>query len=159
MLRDRLSEALKAAMKSKDTRAVSTLRLILTAIKDRDIAARGKGNSDGISDPEILQVLQTMVRQREEAITLYEQGGRLELAQQEADEIAIIKGFLPVQLDEAAVAACIDEVVDELDAHTIKDMGRVMGVLKERFAGQMDFARAGAIVKTRLGAGGKASGG
>ena len=101
MLRERLNERLKSAMKDKDARAVSTLRLILTAIKDRDIAARGKGESEGIAEPEILQVLQTMIRQRQDAIKLYEQGGRLELAEQEAEEISIIEGFLPEQLDDA----------------------------------------------------------
>lgn len=139
-------------MKSKDARAVSTLRLILAAIKDRDIVARGKGNSDGIGESEILQVLQTMIRQRQESIKLYEQGGRLELAQQEAEEIAIIEEFLPAQLDEAAVADAIRGVISEVGAKGIKDMGKAMGVLRERYAGQMDFGKASAALKERLNA-------
>jgi len=140
-------------MKGRETRAVSTIRLILTAIKDRDIAARGKGNDDGISDQEILQVLQTMVRQRHESIALYEQGGRLELAEQEAEEIVIIESFLPARLDEAATEEAVRAVVGEIGASTIKDMGRTMAILRERFAGQMDFAKASAVVKEQLNAG------
>lgn len=152
-MRERLSESLKTAMKDKSQRAVSTIRLILTAIKDRDIAARGQGNAEGISDHDILQVLQTMVRQRHEAIKLYEQGGREDLAQQEAEEIVVIEEFLPRQLDEGEMTAAIGEVVGEAGARTIKDMGRVMGILRQRYAGQMDFAKAGALLKQQLGAG------
>ena len=152
MLRERLNERLKSAMKDKDSRAVSTLRLILTAIKDRDIAARGKGESDGIAEPEILQVLQTMIRQRQDAIKLYEQGGRLELAQQESEEIAIIEEFLPEQLDEAAVETAIREVVLEVGAKSIKDMGKAMAELRKRYAGQMDFGKASATLKEQLNA-------
>ncbi len=140
-------------MKGRENRAVSTIRLILTAIKDRDIAARGKGNADGISDQDILQVLQTMVRQRHESIALYEQGGRLELAEQEAEEIEIIEGFLPERLDEAATEEAIREVVGEIGASSIKDMGRTMAILRERYAGQMDFAKVSAVVKEQLSAG------
>ncbi len=140
-------------MKGREKRAVSTIRLILTAVKDRDIAARGKGNADGISDQDILQVLQTMVRQRHESIVLYEQGARLELAEQEAEEIAIIESFLPEPLDEAAMEEAIGSVVGEIGASSIKDMGRTMAILRERYAGQMDFAKASAVVKQRLGAG------
>ncbi len=140
-------------MKGRENRAVSTIRLILTAIKDRDIAARGKGNADGISDQDILQVLQTMVRQRHESIALYEQGGRLELAEQEAEEIEIIEGFLPERLDEAATEEAIREVVGEIGALSIKDMGRTMAILRERYAGQMDFAKVSAVVKEQLSAG------
>ena len=140
-------------MKGRETRAVSTIRLILTAIKDRDIAARGKGNADGISDQDILQVLQTMVRQRHESIALYEQGGRLELAEQEADEIVIIKDFLPEPLDEAATEEAIRAVVGEIGASSIKDMGRTMAILRERYAGRMDFAKVSAVVKEQLSAG------
>ncbi len=153
MLRERLSDRLRSAMKGREKRAVSTVRLILTAVKDRDIAARGKGNADGISDQEILQVLQTMVRQRHESIELYEQGGRLELAEQEAEEIAIIETFLPERLDEAATEQAIQSVVGEIGACSIKDMGRTMAILRERYAGQMDFAKASAVVKERLSAG------
>ena len=152
MLRERLNERLKSAMKDKDARAVSTLRLILTAIKDRDIAARGKGESEGIAEPEILQVLQTMIRQRQDAIKLYEQGGRLELAEQEAEEISIIEGFLPEQLDDAAVLNAIREVVSEVGAKSIKDMGKAMAELRKRYAGQMDFGKASATLKEQLNA-------
>ena len=149
-LRTRLNDALKSAMKSKDARAVSTVRLILAALKDRDIAARGKGNSEGIDDTEILQMLQTMVKQREESIALYEKGGRLELAQQEQEEIDIIRSYLPKQLTEAEIAAAVKEVVAELGATSLKDMGRTMAALRERYAGQMDFTKASSAVKAQL---------
>ena len=153
MLRERLNDRLRSAMKGREGRALSTVRLILTAIKDRDIAARGKGNADGISDQDILQVLQTMVRQRHESIALYEQGGRAELAEQEAEEITIIESFLPEPLDEAAAEEAIRSVVGEIGASSIKDMGRTMAILRERYAGQMDFAKASAVVKEQLNAG------
>jgi len=151
MLRDQLRESLKQAMKAKNQRAVSTLRLILAALKDRDIAARGRGVTDGIGEPEIIEMMQKMVRQRHESIELYERGGRPELARQEAEEIAIIEGYLPRQLDEAEAGQAVDAVVAELGATTLKDMGRVMAALKERFGGRMDFAKAGARVKQKLG--------
>ena len=153
MLRERLNDRLRSAMKGREKRAVSTVRLILTAIKDRDIAARSKGDSDGISDQDILQVLQTMVRQRQESIALYEQGGRLELAEQEAEEIEVIESFLPERLDEAATEEAIRSVVGEIGASSIKDMGRTMAILRERYAGQIDFAKASAVVKAQLSAG------
>lgn len=152
MLRERLNDRLKAAMKDKNARAVATLRLILAALKDRDIAARSKGQAEGISDPEILQVLQTMIRQRQDAIKLYEQGGRLELAEQEAEEIAIIESFLPQQLGEQEIKAAVREVVSDVGAKSIKDMGRAMAELRQRYAGQMDFGRASAVLKEQLGA-------
>jgi len=151
MLRDQLRESLKQAMKAKDQRAVSTLRLILAALKDHDIAARGRGVTDGVGEPEIIEMMQKMVRQRHESIELYERGGRPELARQEAEEIAIIEGYLPRQLDEAEAGQAVDAVVAELGATTLKDMGRVMAALKERFGGRMDFAKAGARVKQKLG--------
>jgi len=151
MLRDQLRESLKLAMKAKDQRAVSTLRLILAALQDRDIAARGRGVTDGIGEPEIIEMMQKMVRQRHESIELFERGGRPELARQEAEEIAIIEGYLPRQLDEAEAGQAVDAVVAELGATTLKDMGRVMAALKERFGGRMDFAKAGARVKQKLG--------
>jgi uncharacterized protein YqeY len=151
MLRERLREELKQSMKAKNQRAVSTLRLILAALQDRDIAARGRGVTDGIGEPEIIEMMQKMVRQRHESIELYQRGGRPELAQQEADEIAIIEGYLPKQLDEAETVAAVDAVVAELAATNLKDMGRVMAALKERFGGRMDFAKAGARVKQKLG--------
>lgn len=151
MLRPQLNDALKTAMLSKDSRVVSTVRLILAALKDRDIAARSRGVMDGISDDEILQMLQSMIKQRRESISLYEQGGRLELAQQEQDEITIIERFLPRQLDEAEMTEAVSAVIAELGAGGIKDMGRVMAALKERHAGTMDFTKASALTKKLLG--------
>ena len=150
MLRARLNDELKAAMKAKDQRAVSTVRLILAALKDRDIAARGKGNTDGISEEEIGDLLQKMIRQRRESIELYEQGNRQDLAQQEREEIQVIERFLPKQMDEAEMDAAVSAVIAELGAGSIKDMGRVMAALKQRHSGQMDFSKAGALVKQRL---------
>ena len=151
MLRTQLPDALKSAMKGRQERAVSTIRLILATLKDRDIAARGKGNPDGISEDEIRQMLQNMIRQRRESIALYEQGGRLELAQQEAEEITIIESFLPKQLNAAEIEQAAKTVIGELGASSIKDMGRTMATLKQRYAGQMDFGKAGAVVKALLG--------
>ena len=150
MFREQLPEALKAALKDKDERAVSTLRLIMAALKDRDIAARSKGNMDGIPEDQILQMLQTMVKQRRESISMYEKGGRLELAEQEGEEIAIIQRFLPEQLDEAATKAAVDKTIADIGAGGLKDMGAVMGALRENYASQMDFGKASAIVKARL---------
>ena len=150
MLRQELNEALKTALKARDQRAVSTLRLILAALKDRDIAAR-PAKTDGIDEAEIAELLNKMVRQRRESITLYEQGNRLDLAQQEAEEIAVIERFLPKQLSEADTSAAIDATVKELGAVSIKDMGKVMAALKARYTGQMDFGRASALVKQKLG--------
>jgi uncharacterized protein YqeY len=151
MLRERLNAELKTAMKEKNERKRATLRLILAALKDRDIAARSKGVTDGIDDTEILSMLQTMVKQRQESIEHYEHGGRLELAEQEREEIEIIRQFLPEQLNEAAVEQAVRDVIAELGASSIKDMGRTMAALRERYAGQMDFAKASAIVKAQLG--------
>ncbi len=150
MLRSALSESLKSAMKEKNRRAVSTIRLILAALKDRDIAARGKGNAEGIDEHEILEVLQKMVRQRRESIETYKQGGRADLAEQEAEEIEIIKGFLPKQLDEEETRGAVEAVIGELEASTLKDMGRTMATLKERYAGRMDFGLASTMVKEQL---------
>lgn len=151
MLRERFNEALKGAMKAKDTATVSTVRMILAGLKDRDIAARGKGNAEGISDTEIQQMLQSMVKQRREAMVLYEQGGRQELVEKERGEIAIIEGFLPQQLDAAASEQAIRETIASVGAASVKDMGRVMTALRERYAGQMDFGLASATVKRLLG--------
>lgn len=150
-MRQQFNEALKAAMLARDSRTVSTVRLIVAALKDRDIAARGRGVSDGISDDEILAMLQQMVKQRRESITLYEQGARLDLAQQEMEEIDIIGRFLPQQMSEADTQAAVRQVIAELEAKTLKDMGRCMAVLKERFAGRMDFTKASLTVKGLLG--------
>lgn len=137
-------------MRAKDQRAVSTVRLILAALKDRDIAARGKGNADGIGEPELLSMLQTMIKQRRESIEAYAKGNRPDLVDQEKGEIEIIERFLPRQLDETAVRAAIREAIAETGAGGIKDMGKVIAKMKERHAGQMDFARASAMVKEAL---------
>ncbi len=156
MLRHRFNEALKSAMKRRDRLATSTVRLILAAVKDRDIAARGAGKPgagkhDGIGDDDILGVLQTMIRQRHDSIALYRQGGRPELAQREADEIAVIEGFMPRQLGAEETAAAVEEVMAEIGAASLKDLGRAMAALKARYAGRMDFATASALAKQRLG--------
>ena len=150
MLRERLNDALKKAMLAKEQRATATLRLILAALKDRDIAARGKGQSEGIGDDEILSMLQTMIKQRRESIEMYRKGGRPELAEQEAEEIAIIEGFLPEQMDEAAVEAAIRQTIESVGASGLKEMGKVMAALREEYAGQMDFAKAGKVAKQLL---------
>ncbi len=150
MLRERLTDALKASMKEKNERSVSTLRLILAALKDRDIAARTKGNKEGLADDEILGLLQSMIKQRRESIQLYEKGGRMELAQQEAEEIAIIEEFLPEQMSDEEMAAVISGIIGEAEAESLKEMGKVMTALKDRYPGQMDFAKASAMVKERL---------
>jgi uncharacterized protein YqeY len=151
MLRNTLNEALTEAMKAKDERAVSTVRLIRAALKDRDIAARAKGNMDGINDDEILQMLQTMIKQRRESIEMYEKGCRMELAQQEREEIEVIERFLPEQLSEADTMSAVRDLIGELGAKGLKDMGRTMAALRERYAGRMDFAKASGIVKAQLG--------
>jgi hypothetical protein len=149
-LRQQFSDRLKAAMKAGEARTVSTVRLIQAALKDRDIAARGKGKTDGIDNAEILQMLQTMIKQRRESIQHYEQGARVDLVQQEQEEIAIIEGFLPKQMGDAEAEAAIKALVAELGATTIKDMGRVMAALRQRFAGIMDFGKASGIIKGLL---------
>lgn len=138
-------------MKAEEKHKVSTLRLILAAIKDRDISSRDTAESDGISDEIILQLLAKMVRQRGESIKLYERGGRVDLAAREAEEIVIIEDFLPRQLDDAEIGAAIREAIEEVGATGLKDMGRAMAELKARYAGQMDFAKASALVKQQLG--------
>ena len=151
MLRDAFSERLKQAMRAKDTRTLSTVRLILAGLKERDVEARGSGNQDGIPEPEILRLLQGMVKQRRESIALYRQGNRSELAQQEEEEIDIIESFLPKQMSEEEIAAAAKGAIAETGAAGIKDMGKVMGLLRERHAGLLDMARAGAVVKQLLG--------
>ena len=151
MLRTRLSDTLKSSMKEKNERSVSTLRLILAALKDQDIAARGKGNKEGLSDDQILSLLQSMIKQRRESIKLYEQGGRMELAQREAEEIGVIEEFLPEQMSHDEMAIVITRIIGEVGAESLKDMGKAMGALKEQYAGQMDFAKASTMVKERLG--------
>ena len=151
-LRDRFSNELKDAMKAKDARRTGTLRLVLAALKDRDIAHRTEENHDVISDDEILTLLAKLIKSREDSIVLYEQGGRPELAAAERDEIAIIREFMPKQMDEAEAKAAIAAVIAETGAASMKDMGKVMAALKERFAGKMDFAKASAAVKNLLSA-------
>lgn len=150
MLREKFKESLKDAMKSRNERATATLRLIQAALKDRDIAARGRGKMDGIDETEILAMLQTMIKQRKESISHFEQGGRLELAQQEQEEIGIIEGFLPKQMGDAEAAKAVADLIAELGAASIKDMGRTMAALRERYAGQMDFTKASLLVKQAL---------
>lgn len=150
-LRVEIGEALKAALKAQDKNRLSTLRLIQAAIKDRDIAARTDGPDAGISDEQVLDVLTKMIKQRRDSVALYEQGGRLELAQKELDEIAVIEGFMPAQMSEDEVKAAVSAVVAALGASGLKDMGKVMAELKSRHAGQMDFGKAGAVVKGLLG--------
>lgn len=150
MLRTQLSQALKDAMRAKDERGVSTIRLILAALKDRDIAARGEGNMDGLSDDEILQMLQKMIKQREESIRMYEEGGRIELAAVEQGEIDVINRFLPKQLSDQEIDDEVNRAITEIGAASVKDMGRLMSLLRERFAGTMDFSKASVVAKTRL---------
>ena len=149
-MRDRISQAMKEALKSKDQKALATIRLISAALKDRDIAARSQDNADGISDDEILSLLQTMIKQRAESAKLYVEGNRPELAEAEQQEITIIQQFLPEQLDEAAVEAAIKTALDETGSSSVKDMGKVMNYLKIHFAGQMDFSMASQLVKKAL---------
>lgn len=149
-LRIRLSDELKKSIQSKDTIKTATIRLIMAAIKDRDISARSKGNSEGISDEEILSLLQTMIKQRNESIKMYEQGGRQELADREAAEIEVIHSFMPKQLNEEEMQDAVNQAIDNVDAQGVKDMGRVMAFLKDNYAGKMDFASASQFVKARL---------
>ena len=151
MLREAFSERLKQAMRAKDTRTLSTVRLILAGLKERDVAARGSGNQQGIPDPEILRLLQAMIKQRRESIALYQQGKRPELARQEEEEIAVIESFLPKQMSDDEIAAAAKAAIAETGAAGVKDMGRVMAVLREHHAGVIDLARAGAVVKQLLG--------
>lgn len=150
-MRERLQAALKDAMRAKEAERLSTLRLINAAIKDREIAARGDGVEAGVSDGDILGILGKMVKQRQESARAYEEGGRLELAEKELNEIKVIEEFLPRQLTEAEVEAAILAAVDEAGATSIRDMGRVMALLKAKHTGQMDFGAVGPRVKDRLG--------
>jgi uncharacterized protein YqeY len=141
---------MKEAMKAKDAKRLATVRMILAALKDRDIAARSETSRDLVGDDDILTLLAKMVKQREESAAVYVQGGRPELAQNEQDEIAVIRTFMPKQMDEAEARAAIQAVIAEVGATSIKDMGKVMGALKERFSGQMDFGKASAAIKDAL---------
>ena len=150
MLRDELSGSLKEAMKAKDEQKVSTLRLILAALKDRDIAARGKGQSEPVSETEILEMLTKMIRQRRDSIKMYEEGGRVDLAEREQGEIDVIETFLPKQLTEDEIRDAATAVIAELGAAGLKDMGRTMSEMKQRYAGQMDPGKASTVVKALL---------
>jgi len=149
-MRERLQAALKDAMRAKEAARLSTLRLINAAIKDRDIAVRGDGQDAGVSDADILGILGKMVKQRQESARAYEEGGRLELAEKELEEIRVIEEFLPRQLSAAEVDAAIIDAVAEAGATGIRDMGKVMAVLKGKYTGQMDFGAVGPRVKERL---------
>ncbi len=149
-MRERINASLKEAMKAKDAPRLSTLRLINAAIKDQDIALRGEGVETGVSDEQILSILAKMIKQRQESVSTYEEAGRLELAEKERAEIKVIEEFLPRQLSDDEIAEAVSKAMDEVGASSIRDMGRVMGLLKARYAGRMDFARAGAAVKGRL---------
>jgi len=148
-MREEFNEALKAAIKAQDKRRMSTLRLINAAIKDRDIAARSHDKKN-VSDAEVLEILAKMVKQRHESIRTYTEGGRPELAQQEQEEIDIISSFMPKQLSEDEIREAVIELMSEVGCDGLKDMGKTMGALKQRYAGRMDFAKANKIVKEQL---------
>ena len=149
-MRDRLAQAMKQALKDKDQVALATIRLISAALKDRDIAARSQDRHDGISDDEILAMLQTMIKQRQESARMYEDGGRPDLVDTERAEIAIIQQFLPEPLSEAEIEAAIKAAMASTQAASVKDMGKVMAHLKAEYAGQMDFSAVSQLVKSRL---------
>ncbi len=149
-MRSELDENLKEAIKSQEKQRVATLRLINAAIKDRDIAVRSEENTEGVSDDEIILILSNMVKQRKQSIIQYEEGGRIELAEREREEIKIIQEFLPNQLTNEEIQAEISKIIDAEDQLSIKDMGKIMGELKNRFSGRMDFGKASEIVKALL---------
>jgi len=150
-MRGRINEALKVAMKAKEAERLSTLRLINAAIKDRDIARRGEGKDDGVGDDEVLGILGKMVKQRQESARAYEEGGRLELAEKELAEIGVIAEFLPKQLSAEQIEKAVAAAITETGAESIRDMGKVMGILKGKYTGQMDFGTVGPLVKDLLG--------
>jgi uncharacterized protein len=149
-LRERLNDQLKESMRAKNQKRVSTLRMVLAALKDKDIAARTETNREGVPDDEVLSLLAKMIKQREESATAFESGGRPELAASEREEISIIREFMPQQMSGEEARAAAQAVIAELGASSMKDMGRVMAALKERYAGQMDFAKASGVVKDLL---------
>jgi uncharacterized protein len=149
-LRAQLNDAMKEAMKAKDAKRLATVRLMLAALKDRDIAARSETNRELLGDDEILTLLAKMIKQREESATAFDTGNRPELAAGEREEIAIIRSFMPAQMDEAAMKDAVQKAIAAVGAGSIKDMGKVMAVLKERYAGQMDFSKASAATKEAL---------
>lgn len=149
-MRTRISDALKQAMKDKAADRLSTLRLINAAIKDKDIAARATGNDEGVPDAEVLAILGKMAKQRLESARAYEEGGRLDLAEREREEITVIEEFLPRQLSEAETNAAVEAAIAEVGASSIREMGKVIGLLKGKYTGQMDFGAVGPMVKDRL---------
>ena len=151
-MRERISTALKQAMRDKAVDRLSTLRLINAAIKDREIAARGDGKEEGVSDADVLAILGKMVKQRQESARAYEEGGRLDLSERERAEVVIIEEFLPKQLSAEEVTDAVSAAIGEVDASSIRDMGKVMGVLKGKYTGQMDFSTVGPMVKDQLSA-------
>ena len=150
-LRERIEDELKLAIRSQDRRRMATLRLIAAAIKDRDIQARGTGRDDTPTEADLQALLMKMIKQRRESAEMYEKGGRPDLAAQEREEIAIIEEFLPRQMTDEEIAAAVDETIAETGAESLKDIGRVMGALKGKYAGRMDMGRASRLVKERLG--------
>ena len=150
-MHERFNEALKVALKSQDKIRISTLRLINAAIKDRDIADRTDNGGEGVSEEVVLEILAKMIKQRHESLSAYEEAGRLDLADQERGEIAVIQEFMPRQLEDEEIIAAVDMALAEVEAQTLKDMGKVMGLLKQKYTGQMDFGKAGARVKEKLG--------
>lgn len=150
MLRDKLNEAMKDAMRARDTAALGTIRMILAKLKEVDIASRTETSREGVADDRILSMMQGMIKQRNESIALYDKGGRADLAEKEKAEIAVIERFLPQQMDDAAVQAAVSDAIKAAGASSIKDMGGVMAALKAKYAGQMDFAKASAVVKKTL---------
>ncbi|TKZ21575.1 GatB/YqeY domain-containing protein [Shimia litoralis] len=149
-LRDEINSAMKQAMRDRAADRLSTLRLIIAAIKDRDIAARGDGAEEGVGDAEVLSILSKMVKQRQESARTYEEGGRLDLAERELSEITVIEDFLPKQLSDAEIVAAIEAAVADTGASSIRDMGKIMGALKSKYTGQMDFGKVGPMVKNQL---------
>jgi uncharacterized protein len=149
-LREQLNSAVKEAMKAHDSKRLGTLRLIMANIKDKDIAGRTADSREGISDAEIQALFGKLIKSREDSIALYEKGGRPELAAAEREEIAILREFMPKQMDEAETAAAIKEAVAATGAASLKDMGKVMAYLKERHSGKMDFSKVGPALKNQL---------
>ena len=151
MLRQAFGDRLKEAMKARDSRTVSTVRLIIAGLKERDVAARGQGNAEGITEAEIQRMLQAMIKQRQESIALFQQGNRDDLAQREREEIAVIETFLPRQFDDGEIETAARAAIAETGAAGVRDLGKVMGILRERHAGVIDLSRAGTIVRRLLG--------
>jgi uncharacterized protein YqeY len=149
VLRDDINKALTEAMKAKNERAVSTLRLVNSALKNADIEARGQSKPP-LGDAEVLSLLQKMIKQRQESVELYKKGNRADLVKQEEEEIAIISGYLPKQMSEAEMTAAIEAAINETAASSMKDMGKVIGILRGKYAGQMDFGKASGLVKAKL---------